>query len=288
MVCGVARADNCAMRRLLLLPLLALALVPAALAEPRAQTISGTVTANSGSSITVTSGDRSVTCAVLGAKAQAAIARWGVGAKAGMACRQAGKRLVLAKLNRADSTEGSGPTTTEPRTTTEPATTTPTPPSTVRRDDRGTVSALGGGTITVTRGDGSSLTCTVSEGQARSIGEGAPVGTAVLIVCAGDGSRPALLTLERLTTTPPAAPPPPAPAPAPVPANLYAKGVVTLLSSDGVTVKPDDGTTPAHCRITTAADSAAAAAKLSLGAHVGIVCRLDGTAWVLFGSTPLG
>ena len=90
--------------RLALLTLLSLVLVPSALAAgPRAQTISGTISANSGSSITVTSGDRSVTCAVRGEKAQAALARWGVGAKAAMACRRDGDRLVLSRLSRLDS-----------------------------------------------------------------------------------------------------------------------------------------------------------------------------------------
>lgn len=195
--------------RLLLPTLLALVLVPAALAgTPQAQTISGIVSANSGSSITVSSSDRSLTCAVLGAKAQAAIARWGVGAKAAMACRQDGDRLLLARLTRLDSKERPG---TPPPTTTEPS---PTPPP---------------------------------------------------------------------TTTP-------APAPAPAPTNAdkrYARGVVVALSSDGVTVKPDERGDSVRCRITPAADSAAAAAKLSVGAHVGIVCRRDGDGYVLAGATPI-
>jgi hypothetical protein len=185
--------------RLLLPTLLALVLVPAALAgAPQAQTISGTVSANSGSSITVSSADRSLTCAVLGAKAQAAIARWGVGAKAAMACRQDGDRLLLSRLTRLDSKER--PATT-PTTTTQPS---PTPP------------------------------------------------------------------------------------PAPTNADKrYALGVVVALSSDGVSVKPDAGGESVRCRITRAADSTAAAAKLSLGAHVGIVCRRDGDGYVLFGATPI-
>jgi hypothetical protein len=197
--------------RLLLPTLLALVLVPAAPAgTPQAQTISGIVSANSGSSITVSSSDRSLTCAVLGAKAQAAIARWGVGAKAAMACRQDGDRLLLARLTRLDSKERPG--TPPPPTTTEPS---PTPPPT--------------------------------------------------------------------TTAP-------APAPAPTPANAdkrYARGVVVALSSDGVTVKPDERGDSVRCRITRAADSAAAAAKLSVGAHVGIVCRRDGDGYVLAGATPI-
>jgi hypothetical protein len=185
--------------RLLLPTLLALVLVPAALAgAPQAQTISGTVSANSGSSITVSSAGRSLTCAVLGAQAQTAIARWGVGAKAAMACRQDGDRLLLSRLTRLDSKER--PATT-PTTTTQPS---PTPP------------------------------------------------------------------------------------PAPTsPDKRYALGVVVALSSDGVSVKPDASGDSVRCRITRAADSTAAAAKLSLGAHVGIVCRRDGDGYVLFGATPI-
>lgn len=303
--------------RLVLLSLIALVLVPAALsAGPRVQTISGTVSANTGSSLTVTSGDRSLTCRVLGEKAQTSLARWGVGVTAAMACKRDGDRLILSRLSRLDSKDGTaksapptstGGTTTREHTTTTPTTTTPTtpPPTTTteqpRRDARGKVSALGGGSITVTRDNGTSLACSVTEGQARSIAEGAPIGTLVLIVCTGDGDRPALLNLQRAETPPP--PPPPAttttapsttpPPPAP-PATtttedkLYARGIVTALSStEGVTVRPDGGGDSVRCRITGAADSTSAASKLSLGAHVGIVCRRDGTTWVLFGSTPI-
>jgi hypothetical protein len=274
--------------RLALLTLLSLVLVPSALAAgPRWQTISGTISANSGSSITVTSGDRSVTCAVRGEKAQAALARWGVGAKAAMACKRAGDRLVLSRLSRLDSKDA---TTTPPTTSTthEGGTTTsptPAPPTQDRRDARGKVTALGGGSITVTRDAGTSLTCTVTDGQARSIAEGAPIGTPVLIVCTG-GDHPALLDLARVQTTTATRPtttstPPPPP---PTTDRRYAKGLVTALSSDGVTVKPDEGGDPLRCSITQASDSASAAAKLSLGAHVGIVCRRDGDSWVLAGS----
>jgi hypothetical protein len=274
MAAAVARADKTCMR--LLLPILgALVLVPAALsAEPRAHTIAGTISANSGTSITVTAGDRSVTCVVLGAKAQAAIARWGVGVKAGMACRQIGERLLLYRLTRIGSKEG---------TSTPPTTTTPSP---THSDARGKVSALGGGSITVTRTDGTSLTCSVTDGQARSIADGAPVGTVVLLVCSGTGERPALVSLQRLETTTT----PPTTTPTPTPTNTdrrYAKGVVTALSSDGVTVKPDEGGDSLQCRITTASDSASAATRLSVGAHVGIVCRRDGDSWVLAGSTSI-
>ena len=309
--------------RLLFPILLALVLVPTALAAgPREQKIAGTISANSGSSLTINSGDRSLTCLVRGDKAQTALARWGVGVKAAMACKRDGDRLLLTRLARLGSKDGTSSTSTTTGDTTgttgttgttthepphETPTTTTAPPQT-RRDARGRVSALGGGTITVTRDDGTSLTCTVTDGQAHSLAEGAPVGTAVLLVCSGDGDHPALLNLQRLdsstppppppttaphptttTTAPPsAAPPSPGPPTSPSTDRRYAKGLVTALSSDSVTVKPDDGTDSLRCRITPASDSASAAVKLSLGAHVGIVCRPDGSTLVLAGSTLVG
>jgi hypothetical protein len=290
--------------RLLVPTLLALVLVPSALAAgPREQKIAGTVSANSGTSLTVTSGDRSLTCVVLGAKAQTALARWGTGARAAMACKRDGDRLLLSRLTRLGAKEGTSTTptttanhdnatTTHDGTTTHETTTTAPAPTQTQRDARGKVSALGGGTVTVTRDGGTSLTCSVTDGQAHSIGEGAPVGTTVILVCTGDGDHPALLNLQRLETT---NPPPPtthptttAPAPAPSTDRRYAKGIVTSLSSvDGVNVKPDEGGDSLHCRITPASDSTAAAARLTLGAHVGIVCRRDGDGWVLAGATPV-
>jgi hypothetical protein len=303
--------------RLLFPILLALVLVPTALAAgPREQKIAGTISANSGSSLTINSGDRSLTCLVRGDKAQTALARWGVGVKAAMACKRDGDRLLLTRLARLGSKDGTISTSTTTGdttgttgttgTTTHETPTTTAPPQT-RRDARGRVSALGAGTITVTRDDGTSLTCTVTDGQAHSLAEGAPVGTAVLLVCSGDGNHPALLNLQRLdsstpppppttaphptttTTAPPsAAPPSPGPPTSPSTDRRYAKGLVTALSSDSVTVRPDDGTDSLRCRITPASDSASAAVKLSLGAHVGIVCRPDGSTLVLAGSTLVG
>ena len=82
------------------------------------------------------------------------------------------------------------------------------------------------------------------------------------------------------TETPPPPPPPP-------PTQRDGHGVVSALSSTGVTLTLDGGGAPLSCAITPAPDSAAAAAKLTLGAHVGIVCRLDGTRYVLSGATPI-
>ncbi|HEY5058455.1 MAG TPA: hypothetical protein VII51_05505 [Gaiellaceae bacterium] len=82
------------------------------------------------------------------------------------------------------------------------------------------------------------------------------------------------------TTAPPSAPPLP-------PSHREGHGVVTSLSSTSVLITPDGGGAPFACAITPAPDSTAAAAKLTVGAHVGIVCRLDGTHYVLSGATPI-
>ena len=210
--------------RLLLSSLIALVLVPAALAAgPRVQKISGTVTANSGASLTVTSGDRSLTCRVLGDKAQAALLRWGVGVKAAMSCKRDGDRLLLKRLSRLDSNEGKD----------------------AKNDDGD---------------DGTGTTATRTETGPTT------------------ETRPATTTHETGTTPPP---------PPPSTDRRDARGIVTALSPDSVTVRPDAGGDSFRCRITPAADSTSAAAKLSLGAHVGIVCRRDGDGYVLSGTTPV-
>jgi hypothetical protein len=269
------------MRPVLVL-LLALALVPAALsADPHVQTISGVVTANTGSSLTISAPGRSLTCMVPGANAQAALARWGTGAQAAMACKSAGNKLLLTRLTRKDSNDAK-PGVTTTTTTAPPATT--TEPVRPKVDARGKVTTLVAGAITVLRPDGSSLVCSITDGQLGSIREGAPVGSYVVMVCGGTGDRPALISLQRIdTATTTTAPATPKPAPAPVDSR-QAIGIVTALSSDGVTVKPSTGD-GLSCRITAATDSRAAAAKLTLGARVGIVCRRDGDSYVLSGAT---
>ena len=52
-------------------------------------------------------------------------------------------------------------------------------------------------------------------------------------------------------------------------------------------MRPDAGGPVLTCAISPAPDSVAAAAKLTLNGHFGIVCRLDGTHWVLSGATPV-
>jgi hypothetical protein len=83
------------------------------------------------------------------------------------------------------------------------------------------------------------------------------------------------------TTTTTTTPPPP-----PTQQHREAIGIVFYLSSTGIAVRPDKGGDVLTCAVTTAPDSAAAFAKLTLNGHFGVVCRLDGTHWVLSGATP--
>ena len=96
-----------------------------------------------------------------------------------------------------------------------------------------------------------------------------------------DGDHTAGTTTTTTTTTPAAPPPPP-----PTAQTRSAIGVVFFLSSTGVAVRPDKGGDVLTCAITPAPDSVATAAKLTLNGHFGVVCRLDGTHWVLSGATP--
>jgi hypothetical protein len=84
------------------------------------------------------------------------------------------------------------------------------------------------------------------------------------------------------TTTTTTAPPAPT-----APHQREAVGIVFYLSSTGIAVRPDAGGEVLTCAVTTAPDSAAAFAKLTLNGHFGVVCRLDGTHWVLAGATPV-
>lgn len=185
-------------------------LAAAALLGGSTPTLTGTVTTNTGASITVTAGDRSLTCAVPGAKAQQAIARWGTGARVAIGCRTVDGKLVLARLARLGTKEGDRPAATPP----------PAPPT------------------------------TQTETQ----------------------------TEPQRTAT---APPPPAQD------RRDARGVVVLLTGDGVGLKPDAGGELVRCAITRAPDSQAAATKLAPGAHVAITCRLDGGRYVLAAVSPI-
>jgi hypothetical protein len=170
------------------------------------QTITGTIAVNTGSSLTVASPDRSLTCAVTYGKGQAAIVKWGTGVRVAMACKYEKGQLVLSRLSRVGSTEPQRPTTE----------THPTAPT--------------------------------NETHAKT-------------------------TTETHPTT--------------VPQRREAIGVIVALVPGGVGIKPDNGGEAFTCRITPAPDSQQAAAKLHLGAHAGIVCRLDGTSWVLSGATSV-
>jgi hypothetical protein len=260
-----AHADNCAMR-LVLTSLLALVVVPAALAaNPHGQSIAGTISANSGAAITVTSADHSLTCHVPGAKAQAALAHWGVGVKAAMACTGSGDHLTLSRLTRLGSKEAAGApggdtgTTGTTGTSTRDGGTTPPPPPT-------------------TTGTGTGTTTT------RHDSPPPPPPTTTTTTTHHEGTQPPPppppTTAPSTTSASPTPPPPP-------PATRAAHGLVTSLSSVAVTVQPDGGVESLSCRITPAADSTAAAAKLSLGARIAITCRRDGDSYVLSSATPI-
>jgi hypothetical protein len=181
------------------------------------QTITGTIAVNTGTSLTVASADRSLTCAVTYRKGQAAILKWGTGVRVAMACKYEKGQLVLSRLVRLGSNEPQHPTTTT-TTETHPATTAET----------------------------HTTTTTTTETHTTT-------------------------TTETHPTT--------------VPQRREAIGVVIAFEPGGMGIKPDNGSEAFTCRITPASDSQQAAAKLQLGAHVGIVCRLDGTSWVLAGAT---
>jgi hypothetical protein len=179
------------------------------------QTITGTISVNTGSSLTVIAANHSLTCAVTSDKGQAAILKWGTGVRVAMACSYEKGHFVVSRLTRLGSTEPQRPTTTTTSTETHPTTTT-----------------------TSTETHPTTTTTTSTE------------------------THPTTQQQRR-----------------------EAIGVIIALASGGVGIKPDNGGEAFTCRITTALDSQQAAAKLTLGAHAGIVCRLDGTSWVLAGAT---
>lgn len=288
----------------MVLSILALCLPALALADgsPHGRTIVGTLTANPSGSVTVTSSTATLTCSVPD-RAIGSVAKLKLGGHFKIACRADGTHLVLVSLKRVESPgdhgkpgsdggdtskHGDGPTTG----TTDPPTT-PPPPTTGAgaKDARGTITALGDGSITVTRDGGTFLKCSITDGQLNSLQHVFHVGSAIVILCNGDGALVSASPITdtstgggdhggttTTTTTPPPPPPPP---------THTVLGVVTFLSSTGVTVTPDGDGSPLTCAITPAADSTAAAAKLKLGGRFGIVCRADGTHYVLSGSTPL-
>jgi hypothetical protein len=260
------------MRRLsVVLSILALCLPALALADgsPHERTLVGTLTANPAGSVTVASSTASLTCSVPD-RAIGSVAKLKLGGHFKITCRAGGGTLALVTLKRVDAPaqspsdpgktgSGSGGTTTHgdgSTAGTEHPPATPPPP--------GNGGAAGGDNHPGGATTGTTPTPPPPPPPPTGGGDNHPGGTA--------------------TGTTPTPPPPPPPSPPP---SRDARGVVSSLSSTGVVLTPDGGGTPLSCAITPAPDSAAAAAKLTLGAHVGIVCRLDGTHYVLSGATPV-
>jgi hypothetical protein len=268
---AVARADN----------MLMLVLLAAAALLGGSHTIAGTITANTGTTVTVSSNDRSLTCAVVGEKGQTAILRWGTGVRAAMQCRKQGDRLVLARLTRLGSKE---PEPSEPTTTTEPA-----KPSVQMLTVGGTVVSLTGDGVALNPDRGGALVrCAITAAaDSQTARASLTVGAHVGIACRLDGGRYVLAyakpVTEPKTTTPTTTTEPPKP---PV-QMLTVGGTVVTLTGDGVTLKPDRGGELVKCSITPAADSQTARAALTVGAHVGIACRLDGGRYVLAYAKPI-
>jgi hypothetical protein len=172
------------------------------------------------------------------------------------------------------------------------------------------------GTIAVNTGDSltvasahRSLTCAVTyaKGQAAILKWG--TGVRVAMACKYERGQLVVSRLSRLGSTEPEHPTPTTTTethsttttttethatttttttethPTTVPQRREAIGVIIGLEPGGIGIKPDNGGEAFTCRITPAPDSQQAAAKLHLGSHAGIVCRLDGTSWVLSGAT---
>ena len=169
------------------------------------------------------------------------------------------------------------------------------------------------GTIAVNTGDSltvaaahRSLTCAVTYGKGQAAILKWGTGVRVAMACKYEKDRLVLSRLSRLdskepqrpttethpTTTTETRPTTETHAttttethPTTVQQRREAIGVIIALEPGGLGIKPDNGHEAFTCRITQAADSQQAAAKLHVGAHAGIVCRLDGTSWVLSGAT---
>jgi hypothetical protein len=250
---------------------LALAVAPAALGAAAPPTnVRGVISALGAGKVTVrTDGGKAVTC---GTSSYAGLT---LGASVTLSCKRDGRQLVVTRLAR---TENAPPATT---TTTTAVTTTTTagPARPAATDARGVVSSIRGDGITVTRGDGSSLSCAITSGQAGSLAAGMPVGTRVRMVCSLDGTAYRFYSIERdaaepakpVTTTP-------APVPAP-PSTTDARGKISSLRGDGLSVTRDDGSTLA-CGATPGQMGSISIAY-PLGSRVRLVCNRDGSAYRL-------
>jgi hypothetical protein len=168
------------------------------------------------------------------------------------------------------------------------------------------------GTIAVNTGDSltvaaakRSLTCAVTYGKGQAAILKWGTGVQVAMACKYERGQLVVSRLSRLGTTEPEHPTTTTTEthattttethattttttethPTTVPQRREAIGVIIALEPGGMGIKPDNGAEAFTCRITPATDSQQAAAKLHVGAHAGIVCRLDGTSWVLSGAT---
>lgn len=161
----------------------------------------------------------------------------------------------------------------------------------------GTIAVNTGSSLTVVATN-HSLTCAVTYGKGQEAILKWGTGVRVAMACTYEKGHLVVSRLTRLGSTEPPRPTTTTTTtgiethptttethPAPTQERREAIGVIIALTSGGVGIKPDNGGEAFTCRITTALDSQQAAAKLTLGAHAGIVCRLDGTSWVLAGAT---
>jgi hypothetical protein len=238
--------------------ILALCVPAAALADgsPHAKTLTGTLTGTPSGLVTVTSGTATLTCMVPD-RAAASVARLKLGVHVKIACRSTGGALVLTALKPITS-----------------------------HDDHQSQSDPGGSTGTGSTGTGSTGPGSNGDGSSKTgdPGKGGDSGSPAPPPGGGDHGSGTTPTTTTPTTT---APPPKTPPPPPPPQQRDAVGIVFFLSSTGIAVRPDAGGPVLTCAISPAPDSVAAAAKLTLNGHFGIVCRLDGTHWVLSGATPV-
>jgi hypothetical protein len=172
----------------------------------------------------------------------------------------------------------------------------------------GTIAVNTGNSLTVASAD-RSLTCAVTYGKGQTAILKWGTGVRVAMACKYEKGQLVLTRLSRLDAKEPQPPTQTQPTtttttttethpttethattttethPTTVQQRREAIGVIIALEPGGVGIKPDNGGEAFTCRIPTAPDSQQAAAKLHLGAHAGIVCRLDGTSWVLAGAT---
>ena len=244
------------MRRLVLAcSILALCAPALALADGghgghHAKTLNGTLTANPSGSITVASNSATLTCTVP-SQAITSVAKLKLGMHLMIACQAHGNDgLVLTGIK---PLGGHGD-----------------------KHDSGQTGTTTGTTTTTHTGDGDHGTTGTT--TTTHTGDGGDHGTTGTTTTHAHRRGDHGTTTTTTTTTPP--PPPP------TQQHRDAIGIVFYLTSTGVAVRPDKGGDVLTCAITPAPDSAAASAKLTLNGHFGVVCRLDGTHWVLSGATP--